>query len=302
LDIWIYDTKLNILSNYITDFYKPYYDTYAFYYLRECKKAILIVGKTTFSKEVFHKNHNTRRGFTLEGLEVIYLNKLKDDGYSHSHVPIITYAKKYVQTKYPDQFQSITNEIIDYTIDVNNGVIYMVCKFTCYINHNYETKVALLEYNLCSENDDKIFDAEVINFNIFKIDLSIPVIEDISGNENILLYLSKKLLRVRGMPKYLPMHISSEFYDFMSNKLFHAEMIFSSHSKPLIRDRYFNRVATVLVNIELLKVAVHVPLQEDVITMRSGRNNKILSLLLMDDLVVVKTGSQFQADCSTFCG
>ena len=100
---------------------------------------------------------------------------------------------------------------------------------------------------------------------------------------------SAKLLRVRGMPKYLPMHISSEFYDFMSNKLFHAEMIFSSHSKPLIRDRYFNRVADVLAKIEILKVAVHIPLQDDIITMRSGRNNDLLAVLLMNDLAVIKS-------------
>jgi len=288
-DILIYDTKLNILSKYHRDFYKSYSGLYGFYYLRKCKKLIITVGKPTFSDEVFHKTHDIRRGFKLIGFYVIYLNKLKDDGYSHSYVRISILTEQYVKTKYPDQFQSITKDIIDYTIDVNNGIIYLVCKFTCYINHNYETRVVLLEYNLCNKNDDKIFDAEVVNFNIFKIDLSIPVIEDISGSENILLYLSNKRLRVRGMPKYLPMHISSEFYDFMSNKLFHAEMIFSSHSKPLIRDRYFNRVADVLEKIEILKVAVHIPLQDDIITMRSGRNNDLLSVLLMNDLAVIKS-------------
>jgi len=66
-------------------------------------------------------------------------------------------------------------------------------------------------------------------------------------------------------------------------------MIFSSHSKPLIRDRYYNRVAAVLAKIESLKVAVHIPLQDDIITMRSGRNNDLLSVLLMNDLAVIKS-------------
>ena len=66
-------------------------------------------------------------------------------------------------------------------------------------------------------------------------------------------------------------------------------MIFSSHSKPLIRDRYFNRVADVLAKIEILKVAVHIPLQDDIITMRSGRNNDLLAVLLMNDLAVIKS-------------
>jgi len=110
-----------------------------------------------------------------------------------------------------------------------------------------------------------------------------------SGNANILLYLSEKLLRGRGMPKYLPMHISSEFYDFMSNKLFHSYMIFSSHSKLLVKDRHFNRVDAVLAKIESLQVATHIPLQEDIITMRNGRNDKLLAVLLMNDLAVIKS-------------
>jgi hypothetical protein len=75
----------------------------------------------------------------------------------------------------------------------------------------------------------------------------------------------------------------------MSNKLFHSEMIFSSHSKPLVRDRHFNRIATVLAKIEYLKVAAHIPLQEDIIAMRNGRNGKLLAVLLMIDLTLVRS-------------
>jgi len=289
LDILIYDTKLDILSKCQWDFYKPYYKIYGFYYLRKCKKVVFTFGKLSFSNEVFHKLRGNRRGFNLTDIYVISLTEIKDNRYSYKHVPISTYAKVYVQTKYPDKFESIVETIADYTIDVNKGVLYMVCKFTCYTNHNDEKKVALLEYNLCSNDDDEIFEAKFFNFKIFKIDSPVLVIEDMSGNENILLYLSKKLFRSRGIPKYLPMHISTDFYDFMSNKLFHSEMIFSSHSKPLIRDRYFNRLTYVLAKIEPLKVAVHIPLQEDVITIRSGRNNKLLAVLLMNDLAVIKS-------------
>jgi len=153
------------------------------------------------------------------------------------------------------------------------------------MNAKYKSYVWVMKYNLCSESDIKSFGIEVPTP---IIEVSNSLSEDTPSNENILLYLSDKRLRDKGMPKYLPMYISSEFYDFMSNKLFHAEMIFSSHSKPLIRDRYFNRVADVLAKIIILKVAVHIPLQEDVITMRSGRNNNILAVLLIGDLVVVK--------------
>jgi len=173
---------------------------------------------------------------------------------------------------------------IDYNIDINKGVIYTVCKIICSVNVEYKAYVLVLEYDLCNESHIKSFEIEVPT-RIIEVPTSVS--EDPVSSDNILLYLSNKRLSDKGMPKYLPMHISTEFYDFMSNKLFHAEMIFSSHSKPLVRDRHFNRVSTVLAKFESLKVAAHVPLQEDVITMRSGYNNKVLSVLLICDLCVV---------------
>jgi hypothetical protein len=56
----------------------------------------------------------------------------------------------------------------------------------------------------------------------------------------------------------------------------------------LIKDRYFNRVASVLSKCELLIYTTHMPLQEDIITMRSWHNKKVLAVLLMDDLAIVK--------------
>jgi hypothetical protein len=75
----------------------------------------------------------------------------------------------------------------------------------------------------------------------------------------------------------------------MSNKLFHADMIFSSHSQLFVKDRHFNRVGAVLAKIESLKVAAHIPLQKDIITMRNRRNNKLLAVLIMNDVAVVKS-------------
>jgi hypothetical protein len=175
---------------------------------------------------------------------------------------------------------------IDYNIDINKGVIYTVCKIICSTNFEYKAYVLVLEYDLCSESHIKSFEIEVPTP---IIEVPTPISEDTPSNENILLYLSNRRLRDRGMPKYLPMHISSEFYDFMSNKLFHADLIFSSHSQLFVKDRHFNRVDAVLAKIESLKIASHIPLQEDIITMRNGRNNKILSVLLMNDFAVVKS-------------
>ncbi len=286
--IWhivVYDIKRNILTQYSDTCYKSFGGIYGFYYLKKCRKVILPVGNPIFSDEVFHKNHDKRRGFNLSGFYVIYLNNPTNNGYSGSLVYISSYIQKYIENKYPDKCDRPIKTITDYTIDIKSGIIYMVCKVMCHMNAKYKSYVLVMEYNLCSESDIKSFEIEVP---IPIIEVPNSLSEDTVSDENLLLYLSNKRLRDRGMPKYLPMHISSEFYDFMSNKLFHTEMIFSSHSKPLVRDRHFNRVATVLAQIESLKVAVHIPLQEDIITMRSGRNNKVLVVLLMGDLTVVK--------------
>jgi hypothetical protein len=282
----IYDTKRNILTQYSNNYYKSYGGIYGFYYLRKCKKVILPVGNPTFSGEVFHKSHNTRRGFNLRHFYIIYLNKPTNNGYSHKNEYIGSHIEKYIEDKYSHKCKRIMRIFTDYNMDTNKGVIYTVCKIICSTNVEYKAYVLVLEYDLCNESHIKSFEIEVPTW---IIEVPTSVSEDPVSSDNILLYLSNKQLRNKGMPKYLPTHISSDFYDFMSNKLFHSEMIFSSHSKPLVRDRHFNRIATVLAKIESLKVAVHMPLQEDIITMRSGYNNKILSVLLMNDLAVTKS-------------
>jgi hypothetical protein len=286
--IVIYDTKRNILTRHSDTFYKSYGGIYGFYYLRKCRKVILPVGNPTFSDEVFHNSHDKRRGFNLRGFYVVYLTESIDNRYSYGFIYITSHAEKYVKTKYADKHSMIVDTIIDYTIDVNSGIMYIIYKIKRRSDYDYKTSIIVLEYNLCGKNITEIFEVDFNRFKIFGIEFPIPIIEDASVSNNMLLYLSNKRLRDRGMPKYLPMHIFSEFYDFMSNKLFHAEMIFSSHSKPLVRDRHFNRMDSVLAKIESLKVAAHIPLQEDVITMRSGHNDKLLAMLLMNDLAIVK--------------
>jgi hypothetical protein len=282
----ICDTKRNILSKNHFTFYKSYGGIYGFYYLKKCRKAIFPVGGARFSKEVFHKNHDKRRGFDLGGFYVIYLNNPTNNGYSWNFVYVGSYVEQYIKTKHTDKCDRILRMFIDYNIDIDKGLIYMVCKIICHMNAEYKAYVLVLEYNLCSESNIKSFEIEVPT-PIIEVPTSLN--EDTPSNENILLYLSNRRLGDRGMPKYLPMHISSEFYDFMSNKLFHADMIFSSHSQLFVKDRRFNRVDAVLAKIESLKVAAHIPLQEDIITMRNGRNNKLLAVLIMNDVAIVKS-------------
>jgi hypothetical protein len=282
-DIWLYDTKNKNWSQYSRTFYKSFGGIYGFYYLRKCRKAIFAVGNPIFSDEVFHKDHDTRRGFKLNDFYFISLDKPRNDLSSYGYIYMGSHLEEYIKDQYANKYEQILHTNVDYTVDVNNGVVYMICKVKLHADGEYKVNILTLEYDMCANSVIRDFGVE----------MPTPIVEDFSGGKNILLYLSTKRLRDKGMPKYLPMHISSEFYDFMSNKLFHADMIFSSHSQLFVKDRHFNRVDAVLAKIESLKFAAHIPLQENIITMRNGRNNKLLAALIMNDLAVVNHRTKF---------
>jgi hypothetical protein len=252
----IYDTKRNTLIRYHNNYRKSYGGIYGFYYLRNCKKVILPVGKPIFSSKTFHKSHDTRRGFNLEYFYVIYLNKLTNNGHSIKTKYIGWHIGKYIENKYSDKCNRIMRMFIDYNIDISKGVIYAVYKIICSINFEYKAYVLVLEYDVCSESYVKGFEIKVP---IPIIEVPTSISEEPVSSDNILLYLSNKKLRNKGMSKYLPMCLSSKFYDFMSNKLFHADMIFSSYSQLFVKDRHFNLVDAFWAIIESLKIAAHIP-------------------------------------------
>ena len=142
--ILIYDTKRNILTRYHDYAYKSYGGIYGFYYLRSCKKVILPVGTPTFSGEVFHKSHDTRRGFALECFYIIYLNQPTNNGYSRKTEYIGWHVKKYIENNYLHKFNRVMRMSIDYNIDINKGVIYTVCKIICSVNVEYKAYVLVL--------------------------------------------------------------------------------------------------------------------------------------------------------------
>jgi hypothetical protein len=292
----IYDTERKIVSDFYFTSGKSHGGIYGFYYLKKCGKVILPIGIEAFEDITFYDTNDKWRGFNLTSLLVIDLNKLINnrnkliDGYYYFiHIYQIAsyYSKKHA-------YKSDT--IIDYTIDVNSGLMYLVVIFKNRLKNTYETNAIVLEHNnLCDQVGSKDVTKATDKIKRFEIDLPITATDVSFSKNDTLLYLSDKRRKSSGIPKYLPIHVSSEFYDFMRNKLFHADMIFSSYAKPLIRDRYFNRVGAVLSTIESLKkFATHMPLQEDVIAVRSGYSentgygSKILAVLLICNLSFIK--------------
>ena len=157
----IYDTKRNILTRYYDNSYKSYGGIYGFYYLRNCKKVILPVGNPIFSGEVFHKSHDTRRGFNLGGFYIIYLNQPTNNGYSRKTEYISWHVEKYIENNYLYKCNRVMRMFVDYNIDINKGVIYTVCKIICSVNVEYKAYVLVLEYDLCNESHIKSFEIEV---------------------------------------------------------------------------------------------------------------------------------------------
>jgi hypothetical protein len=101
-NILLYNTKNNSWSKYSQTFNKSYGGIYGFYYIRKCRTVFFAVGKTIFSDEVFHKAHNTRRGFKLQDFYFIYLDKPKNDLHLYS-----SHLEKYMEAKYDGKCDQI---------------------------------------------------------------------------------------------------------------------------------------------------------------------------------------------------
>jgi hypothetical protein len=292
----IYDTERKIVSDFRFYSGKSGGGIYGFYYLKKCRKVIFPIGIEAFEDIIFYDTDDKWRGFKLVNLLVIDLNKLINNSNKltneyYGFIPIYQLVS-YHSTRYAHN----PDPIIDYTIDVNSGVMYLVARFKQQIKNTYKTNAIVLQYdNLCYHIGSKDVTEAAIKIKKFEIDLPITATDKSFSKNNMLLYLSNKRRKISGIPKYLPIHVSSEFYDFMRNKLFHADIIFSSYDKPLLRDRYFNRVGAVLSQIQSLKkFATHMPLQEDVIAVRAGYSentgygSRILAVLLICDLPIIK--------------
>jgi hypothetical protein len=178
-----------------------------------------------------------------------------------------------MRDKYSDKCSGSGVMNADCSVDVSKGIMYVTA-----INYKCDIPVITLECDLCN-------DYEVREFGI-----QYPIVrsQDMVSDRAKPIYISTKALRNKGLPKYLPMYLSKEFYDFITNKVSDGEMVFSSHSKLTVRDRRYNRIDGVLDRIDALKEAVSIALQDDIVMMYEVDYRNLIAVMVMYDLTIVK--------------
>jgi hypothetical protein len=121
------------------------------------------------------------------------------------------------------------------------------------------------------------------------MDYPIIITNDMLGDDTPI-FISRKSLRSKGMPKYLYACVSKDFYDFMRSKSFSSDMVFSSFSHNYgvwVRDKYFNRFSIGLINFKSLKDVVHVFRGDGIVTLESKYEKQVAGVFIIGDLTMV---------------
>jgi hypothetical protein len=162
---------------------------------------------------------------------------------------------------------------LDCSVDVNSGIMYITG-----LNYDCDVPVVTLECDLCG-------DYEIREFGI-----QYPIVrsQDIASDKAKPIYISAKALKGKNFPKYLPMYLSNEFYDFITNKVANSGMVFSSHAKLSVRDRYYNRMDAVLAKVNTLQEVVNIAMQDDIVMMYEVDYSNLIAVMVMFDLTIVK--------------
>jgi len=101
---------------------------------------------------------------------------------------------------------------------------------------------------------------------------------------------SAKSLRHKSMTKYISGYITKYFYDFMRNKSFSSDLVFSSFSSDhgiLIRDKHFNRVSIALIEFKTLRGVVHMFCDDDVVVLEKKDKKQVAGVFIIGDLTMV---------------
>lgn len=220
----------------------------------------------------FYKIDEGRRAVNVE--RAIVIERFRNsDNISFNHLSPDVIIIEYMKYKHSSKCSGFGVKNVDCSVDVNNGIMYITG-----LNYDCDIPVITLEWDWCCN--------EVREFGI-----QYPIVRsrDIASDKAKPIYISTKALKKKNLPKYLPMYLSNEFYDFIANKVSNSEMVFSSHSKLNVRDKYYNRMDAVLANINELRGTVNVALQDDIVMMYEVDYRNLIAVMVTYDLAVIKT-------------
>jgi hypothetical protein len=273
-DILVYDTKHNIWSRktLIGDASADL-GVYGCYYIKKCRKVVFLMYRLGGSTSSFYNMDEHRRAFRIEQAIVVELSS-DVDNVNSENLRLNLIIGQYITNKYGSKCQDFRVKSTDCSIDVNNGIMYITGSII-----NCEISVLTLECDLCNK------------YMIRELEIQYPVVrsQDVALDKKIPIYLSTKSLKRKGFPKYLPMYISNEFYDFIINKASYSDLIFSSHSQLNVRDRYYNRIDAVLNDVQILEKSVSIGVKDDVVAMHYIHDGSLIAVMVIHDLAIVRT-------------
>ena len=245
---------------------------YGCYYIKKCEKFVFLVYNKEGHSNSFYKIDEGRRAVNIE--RAIVIERFRNsDNISFNHLRPDVIIIEYMKYKHSSKCSGFGVKNVDCSVDVNNGIMYITG-----LNYDCDIPVITLEWDWCCN--------EVREFGI-----QYPIVRsrDIASDKAKPIYISTKALKKKNLPKYLPMYLSNEFYDFIANKVSNSEMVFSSHSKLNVRDKYYNRMDAVLANINELRGTVNVALQDDIVMMYEVDYRNLIAVMVTYDLAVIKT-------------
>jgi len=246
---------------------------YGCYYIKKCEKVVFLVYNKEGHSNSFYKLDENRRAVNIEQAVVIELSKNLTT-INFKQLSLNAIIMQYMRDKYGDKCLGLGVTNADCSVDVNKGIMYITG-----INYKCDIPIVTLECDLCN------------NYEVREFGIQYPIVRsrDIASDKAKPIYISTKALKSKNFAKYLPMYLSNEFYDFITNKVFSSEMVFSSHLKPTVRDRCYNRIDGVLARIDVLKEAVIVALQDDIVMMYEVDYRNLIAVMVMYNLMIVKS-------------
>jgi len=240
---------------------------YGCYYINKCEKVVFLVYNKEGHSNSFYKLDENRRAVNIEQAVVIELSKNLTT-INFKQLSLNAIIMQYMRDKYGDKCLGLGVTNADCSVDVNKGIMYITG-----INYKCDIPIVTLECDLCN------------NYEVREFGIQYPIVRsrDIASDKAKPIYISAKALKSKNFPKYLPIYLSNEFYDFITNKVFSSEMVFSSHLKPTVRDRRYNRIDGVLDRIDVLKEAVIVALKDDIVMMYEVDYRNLIAVMVMYD-------------------
>ena len=273
----------NTVKNYWVQYAEHDDNIFGFCYIKKCKKLVLFQGW-----QLSHMKFDVKQFIIIDLAELDKDTTIDKNSFIHDYGYHIDYISKsevvdYLRDNHKEECIKIyVNDIkCDFTIDEKRGVIYLICTIDIKtIDGACMIKFIALEFNLCD------------GYKFRDLDIgSRVVMTDYMLREGTPIFISRKSLKHRGMPKYLSPYVSKDFHDFIRNKSFSSDMVFSPFSSEKgiwVRDKYFNRASVALIDFASLKNVVHVFLDNDVVAAQADDEKLTSCVFIIGNLSIVK--------------